>query len=101
MYVHIYRHRPSKMYCTYIQCSFSLTDSYCNPLKFFIRKAADMFKKVAKEDFSNTLYVSKHFLGDERLRGKGLILCLRRPLPWPEAGGCTQFRPHGRALKPG
>lgn len=101
MYVHIYRHRPSKMYCTYIQCSFSLTDSYCNLLKFFIRKAADMFKKVAKEDFSNTLYVSKHFLGDERLRGKGLILCLRRPLPWPEAGGCTQFRPHGRALKPG
>lgn len=71
MYVHIYRHRPSKMYCTYIQCSFSLTDSYCNPLKFFIRKAADMFKKVAEEDFSNALYVSKHFLGDERLRAKG------------------------------
>lgn len=75
MYVHIYRHRPSKMYCTYIQCSFSLTDSYCNPLKFFIRKAVDMFKKVAKEDFSNMLYLSKHFLGDERLRDERCILC--------------------------
>lgn len=42
--------RPSKTYCTYTQHSVSLTDPYCNPLQFFLRKAVDMFKKVAKED---------------------------------------------------
>lgn len=49
-----------RMYCTYIQGSFSLTDPYCNPCEFFIRKAVDMFKEVAKEDFSNMPYLSKH-----------------------------------------
>lgn len=52
-----------RMYCTYIQGSFSLTDPYCNPCEFFIRKAVDMFKEVAKEDFSNMPYLSKHSWG--------------------------------------
>lgn len=72
MYVHIYSHKHYKMYCTYIQCSFSLTDAYCNPLKFFIRKAVD--QESYKEDSSNTPYLSKHFPGDKMRReaGQGL-----------------------------
>lgn len=81
MYVHIYRHRPSKMYCTYIQCSFSLTDSYCNPFKFFTRKAVAMFKKVAKEDFSNMPYLSKHLLGEESRGRQGASFPLWIPPP--------------------
>lgn len=33
--------------------ALSELNPYCNPLTFFMRKAVDMSKKVAKEDFSN------------------------------------------------
>ena len=48
-----------------------------------MRKAGDMFKKVARGDFRNMPYLSKHFLEAERLREKGGTPPLGVPLPPP------------------
>lgn len=36
-----------------------------------MREAVDMLERVAKEDFGNLPYWSKHLLGNERPREKG------------------------------
>ena len=51
-----------------------------------MRKAGDMFKKVARGDFRNMPYLSKHFLEAERLREKGAD----SPWCWGGHGGSSQ-----------
>lgn len=65
-----------------------------------MRKAGDMFKKVARGDFRNMPYLSKHFLEAERLREKGRTPPpLGRRSPYPEAVGHAELGQGHSTLK--
>lgn len=98
---HVYTHLQTqafKTYCTYIQRGVSLTDSHGDPVQFFLRKAVDTFKKVAKEDsVTCPIWVNVFW----RTRGwgrKGMSSPLRMPLPLP--WGSQSYAEQARARNP-